>query len=86
MISGSYYGNYLLDIYEWELSDKDKEILDVVIWIVDNRCSIRQASKEFVISKSSIHRNVHKRLKVISYELYRCVLRQFEMNKRRYFK
>lgn len=81
-----YYENYLLnDIEQWELTTKDKEILDRAIFIVDNRCSIRQCSKEFCISKSQLHRDIHNKLRKISYELYKCVTRQLLLNKRRYF-
>lgn len=36
-----YYENYLLDDMDlWELTEKNKEILNMAIWIVDNHCSI----------------------------------------------
>lgn len=75
-----YYDNYLLDMYTWQLSEIDKRILNTGIWIVENLCSIRQCSKEFGISKSQIHRDIHNKLKNISYELYKCVLKQFKAN------
>jgi len=81
-----YYENYLLDnTNSWELTEKDKEILNMAIWIVDNRCSIRQCSKEFGKSKSQLHRDIHSKLRSISYELYQCVTSQLRINKRRYF-
>lgn len=82
-----YYENYLLDDMDvWELTEKNKEILNMAIWIVDNRCSIQQCSKEFGKSKSQLHRDIHQKLRNISYELYQCVLSQLKTNKRRYFK
>lgn len=82
-----YYENYLLDDMDlWELTEKNKEILNMAIWIVDNRCSIRQCSKEFGKSKSQLHRDIHQKLRSISYELYQCVVSQLKTNKRRYFK
>ena len=81
-----YYENYLLDVYSWELSDEDKELLNMAIYMVDNRCSIRQCSKEFMRSKSSIHRGMHNKVRLLSHELYKCVTKQFLQNKRRYFK
>lgn len=80
-----YYNNYLLDVYEWDLTDGDKRSLDEAIWIVDNKCSIRMCSKEYVRSKSSIHRDIHNKVRLLSYELYQCVKKQFAQNKRRYF-
>lgn len=82
-----YYENYLMDdTLLWELSDKDKEILNSAIYIVDNCCSIRECSKNFGISKSQLHRDIHSKVKKISYELYQCVIKQLKVNKRRYFK
>lgn len=67
------YENYQLDISEYDLTKQDKRALDLGIYIVDNNCSIRQASKEFCISKSQAHRDVIIRLRKISFELYKCV-------------
>ena len=82
-----YYENYLMDdVLLWELTDKDKEILNSAIYIVDNGCSIRECSRNFGISKSQLHRDIHSKIKRISYELYQCVVKQLKVNKRRYFK
>lgn len=74
------YNNYSLDVPEWELSNRDKRILDCACWIVDYKTSIRGCSKEFGISKSQLHRDIHNRLRKISYELYQCVKRQLKNN------
>lgn len=79
--NNDYYENYLLDVYEWQLTKKDKDILDAAIYIVDNCCSIRQCSKAVCKSKSQIHRDMQQKLNALSYELYECVLRRFEINK-----
>lgn len=83
-----YYEGYQLndDIYSWMLSDRDKLILSCAIWIVDNCCSIRQCSKEMMISKSAIHRYIRQDLPFISYELYKCCMNQLVINKKKYFK
>lgn len=83
-----YYEGYQLNDYiqEWMLSDKGKLVLSCGIWIVDNRASIRQCSKEMMLSKSTVHRYIKQELPQISYELYKCVLRQLVINKKKYFK
>lgn len=67
------YENYQLDISEYDLTKQDKRALDLGIYIVDNNCSIRKASKEFCISKSQAHRDVTIHLRKVSFELYKCV-------------
>lgn len=81
-----YYQGYKLDdvIAEWMLSTRDKTILDCAIWIVENRTSIRQCSKEMTISKSTIHRCIHEELPHLSYELYKCCIKQLVINKKKY--
>lgn len=86
MNDSKYYQNYLLDVDLWELSDSDRYILDAAIWILSNKCSIRECEKDFCKNKSQIHRDIHNKLRSISYELYQCVIRQLKENKRRYFK
>lgn len=83
-----YYENYQLNdnVSSWELSESDKDKLNMTIFIVDNNCSIRNCCKEFCISKSQLHRDIHKKIKSISLELYQCVIRQLSTNKRRYFR
>ena len=42
-------------------------------YIVEHNCTIRTAAKEMNISKSTLHNDVHNRLKYIDYNLYLCV-------------
>lgn len=73
-------------IYSWNLSEREEEIFQIGHFLVDNRVSIRQCARNFDISKSCIHRRIHKELKDISFELYKCVCRQLQLNKSKYFK
>ena len=84
----NYYEGYLLEngVYNFELSDDQKDFLNCCIWIIDNKVSIRNASKNFQVSKSTLHRKINKELKSLSYELYTCVKRQLLLNKEKYFK
>ena len=83
-----YYQGYELNdvVSEWMLSNRDKHMLDCAIWIVENRSSIRQCSKNMMLSKSTIHRYIKQELPHISYELYRCCMKQLVINKNKYFK
>lgn len=83
-----YYENYQLNdgVYIFFLSNSDKQVLDEAIWLVDNKVSIRQVSKEFGRTKSSVHRDIHTRLRNLSFELYCCVLKQLKKNKSKYFR
>lgn len=72
-----YYNRYLLDdIQNWELSEADTRLLDAAIFHVDNRSTVRCTAENFGYSKSVYHRLIHTRLKKISYELYKCVLKE----------
>lgn len=83
-----YYENYMLNdgVYNYTLSDKDKEVLDEAIWLIDNKVSIRKVCNEFGKSKSTIHRDLSIKLNNISSELYVCVKRQLNKNKAKYFR
>ena len=73
-MENQYYEGYLLDdIYQWELSDADKKLLDASIWLVDNRETITQTAQNNMYSKSTLHRLIHTRLRILSSELYKCV-------------
>ena len=68
------YRGYMLSGFSYELTDQDMNLLDTCIWIVDNNASIRQASKNWGYSTTTLHRYIHRRLKRLSWELYRCTL------------
>ena len=76
-----YYNNYLLDCYLWELSSLDRLYLDAVIWMVDNKYSLRCTERNFLVSKSSLHRFINGRLKTISFELYKCARKVLKANR-----
>ena len=39
-------------VYSYDLSDRDTEVLDEAIWLLDNKVSIREVCKEFSRSKN----------------------------------
>ena len=83
----NYFEGYRLNdtCYVWDLSEKDKQVLNAGLYLVDNKYSIKRVCKELMMSKSSLHRYLHKRLPSLSWELYACVVRQLKANKSRYF-
>lgn len=87
-VCNEYYSGYMLNdtIYEWDLTNNQKRCLDMAIFLVDNKCSIRRVSKEFGLGKTQVHWWLSKELQKISYELYQVVKRQFKLNKEKYFK
>ena len=43
-------------------------------YIIDNDATIRKTGKEFNISKSLVHKDIHLKLKYYNYELYNKVI------------
>jgi putative DeoR family transcriptional regulator (stage III sporulation protein D) len=49
-------------------------------YIIENNSTIRKAAKNFNVSKSTIHRDIHKRLSKINNTLYNQVNEIFQKN------
>lgn len=79
----SYYQNYRLDqpYQTYNMSQKEKQLMDIGIDIIENKKSIREVSHDFLIPKTTIERYIHTRLRYISYELYQLVCKQLVINK-----
>lgn len=50
-------------------------------YILENRQTVRGAAEAFAISKSTVHKDVTQRLRMISPVLYRRVMRLLQYNK-----
>lgn len=50
------------------------------IYIIDNKCTIRECAKEFDISKSTVHNDLSKKLKNINKFLYIQVYKVLNKN------
>ena len=50
------------------------------IYIIDNNCTIRECAKHFEISKSTVHNDLSKKLKVSNKFLYVSVYRVLNKN------
>lgn len=66
------------NVYVWDLSDIDLRCLYNINIMIDNNYSLRQCSKECLLSKSQIHRDIHERLPGLSIEMYDRVKHQLK--------
>lgn len=55
--------------------------IELAEYIIQNNATVRKTAKEFNISKSTVHKDVHERLKRINPELYREAQAILEQNK-----
>lgn len=60
----------------------EKRAISVANYIIENKATVRQAAKEFGISKSTIHQDVSTRLNTINQSLAKEVRRVLEVNKK----
>ena len=82
----NYYEGYELDdICSYELTDKETTILDNAIFLVDYNLSLRKCAREVGRSRSQLSRDF-KKLKSLSYDLYKVVNKQLINNKNKYFR
>lgn len=84
----NYYEGYRLDDdnYTWSLTDKQKDALNLGIYLVNYKVSIRKIAKEFNMPKSTVHERISYELRDISYELWCVCKKQLKINKQKYFK
>lgn len=54
--------------------------VEIAKYIIENKCTIRSAAKAFNISKSSVYKDVTKRLKNVDLNLYFRVKQIMEYN------
>ncbi len=59
----------------------EKRAIELAEYIIDNNATVRKTAKEFNISKSTVHKDVHERLKKINPALYREAQKVLEFNK-----
>lgn len=50
-------------------------------YLVNNAATVRKTAKRFGISKSTVHKDITERLKIINYPLYVQVTKVLEKNK-----
>ena len=57
------------------------KILDIAVYMIDYKSTIRQAADEFCMPKSTVHDWIHKKLKYSDSDKYHEVLRILKCNK-----
>lgn len=64
------------------MDDYIKErVLEVAVYIVENRATVRQAASVFKVSKSTVHKDVTERLPGLNEHLAREVRKILDINK-----
>ena len=59
----------------------EQRACDLALYIVENRATVRQAAKQFGISKSTVHKDIAERLPFINRQLYLQAKEILEENK-----
>ncbi len=59
----------------------EQRAAELAQYIIDNNATVRSAANIFNVSKSTVHKDVHERLKKINPALYREVQKVLEVNK-----
>jgi len=57
-----------------------KRAIECANYIVDNKCTVREAASALHISKSTVHKDVSERLKEVDRELYKEARKILEIN------
>lgn len=59
----------------------EKRVISLAEYIIENKSTVRDAAKEFGISKSTVHKDVTERLSHISKSLYSEIRKVLDINK-----
>lgn len=59
----------------------EERVLEVAQYIIDNTATVRGAARVFNVSKSTIHKDVHERLKYLNRDLYKRCRQILDTNK-----
>lgn len=59
----------------------EQRACDLALYIIENRATVRQAAKQFGISKSTVHKDIAERLPFINRQLYLQAKEILEENK-----
>lgn len=73
-----FYNNYS---DKEELTDIDKKVIEVAQYIIENKCSVREAGIHFNIGKTTVHDYMNEKLPDISITLYKQVFEVLMENK-----
>ena len=59
----------------------DRRAVELALYIVENKATVRQAAQVFEVSKSTVHKDVTDRLFYINHALYKQVQKVLNINK-----
>ena len=59
----------------------EERTIELAKYIIENKCTVRQAAKKIGVSKSTVHKDVTERLKRINPRLARDVRKVLDENK-----
>ena len=59
----------------------EERAIELGVYIIENKETVRGTAKKFGISKSTVHKDVSQRLKSVNPSLYREVKKILEINK-----
>lgn len=59
----------------------EQRACDLAAYIIKHRCTVRAAAGAFGISKSTVHKDVKERLRLVDADLYAQVMRVLSYNK-----
>lgn len=51
----------------------EERVLDIARYVIEKKCTVRQAGKIFCVSKSTVHKDLSERLPILDEKLYREV-------------
>ncbi|WP_027717627.1 sporulation transcriptional regulator SpoIIID [Desulfovirgula thermocuniculi] len=58
-----------------------KRVLEICAYILETKCTVRQAAQVFQVSKSTVHKDMTERLPSLNKQLARAVRAVLEQNK-----
>lgn len=59
----------------------EKRAIELALFIIENNATVRKTAKVFNVSKSTVHKDVHERLRKINPSLYKQAQAILEFNK-----
>ena len=60
---------------------EERRCESIAVYMLENACTVRDAAKEFGVSKSTVHKDVTYNLKYVNHPLYCQVRELLETNK-----
>lgn len=59
----------------------EERACDLAVYIIENKTTVRKAAKHFGISKSTVHKDLTERLRIVNPALYAEVRQVLDLNK-----